>query len=59
MSSVGQLFSSHYVSNPSPPPSHDDGVNVLLKGPCMKLLIVDGIRPEDAQEFFEPSNVVC
>ena len=42
-------FSSHHMSDPSPSPSHDDGVHAVLVAAGEKMLLEDGLRPEYSQ----------
>ena len=44
------------MSNPSPSPSHHDGLLALLVTVGKKLLVGDGLRPENKQDPFE---VLC
>ena len=44
------------MSNPSPSPSHDDGLRALLGRVGKMLLVGDGLRPEIMQD---PSEVLC
>ena len=44
------LLSSHYISDPSPLPSHDDGVHAVLVTASKKMLVGDGLGPEYSED---------
>ena len=43
-------LSSHYMSNPSSSPLHDDGAHAVLVAVAEKMLVGDGLRPEYLQD---------
>ena len=50
------LLSAGDMSDPSPSPSHDDGLHALLVAAGQKLLVGDSLRLENTQD---PSEVLC
>ena len=50
------LLSAGDMSDPSPSPSHDDGLHALLVAAGEKLLVGDSLRLENTQD---PSEVLC
>ena len=49
------LLSAGDMCDPSPLPSHDDGLHALLVIAGQKLFVGDGLRPENTQD---PSEVL-